>query len=87
MVKEITCDICGVKMGSKYEQNTVRFYPHTPQYRGFFADETGIDDICNNCEELFREAIKTTYDRIKNLKEKQLKALRAKRDVISEKRD
>ena len=84
MVKEITCDICGIKMGSQYEQNTVTYYPHTPQYRGFFADERHVDDICNNCEEKFREAIKRTYDMIKNLKEKQIKALKTKNDLLSE---
>jgi len=68
-MKEITCDICKIKIGSKLERDTLTLYGNDPGFYQFMSQK--YEDICNNCTEEIRKAI---HEVIKKLeKEEDLK--------------
>lgn len=66
MSKEITCDICGIKMGVQLERASVQIRFNDPSYNAFYAKEKEFDDVCKNCEHELRQAVMKTVDRLKS---------------------
>lgn len=65
MSREITCDICKIKIGSKLEIQTMTFYGNQPSYSEFFHEEKRNWDVCNNCQNELNEAINEVIKRRK----------------------
>lgn len=65
MSKEITCDICGIKMGVQLERFSVTIRSNDPHYSSFYATEKEFDDVCRNCEHELRQTVMKTVDKLK----------------------
>lgn len=67
-MKEITCDICGKKLGTEHSVG-INYYPSEPRYKDFMIDCNGIGvhqlDICSECENEFVEAVHAIFEKLK----------------------
>lgn len=67
-MKEVTCDICGKKLGTEHTVG-ISYYSKEPKFRDFMIDVNTLGvhqiDICRDCENEFVVAVHAVYEKLK----------------------